>query len=291
MNSSIILISNPVARGYSSTKIRHAQDILQAKGFITNNLLTKYSGHAEKLARESVNQNPDIIIAAGGDGTINEVINGMVGSSIPLSILPLGTSNVLAKELGVPKKVEQAISICLTGRLKSVSLGRIDFADNTNRYFCLMAGIGFDAGIVFGVNNQFKRFFGEAAYILRGIQDLVRYHPGELFFSIDGMEYSGYSIIIGKSSRYGGNFRVTPDANILDPHLYLCIFKGNKRSDMLRYVYGVLCGNHLKNSDIVYLKADSIDVLGRAHIQADGDYIGTTPARISVIENALRLIY
>lgn len=294
MKSSIVLISNPTARTSSSEKVTRAAAYLQKKGFETRLFFTERRGHAEELAREAVKTGPRLIIAAGGDGTINEVLNGMVMSDVPLAILPLGTTNVFARELSIPGTVEEAMDRAINGQVRTACLGRIEASAEHGpvvRHFCLMAGIGFDAKAVYDVNSTLKKLSGEGAYILSGISNLIHYDPAELIFSIDGKQHSGYAGIIGKASRYGGSFRITPDADILDPHFYVCIFKGRNRTDLLRYAVGVIRGTHLGQKDVLYLKASEVLITGNAHIQIDGDHFGTTPAAITSVKNSLQIVY
>jgi diacylglycerol kinase (ATP) len=296
MRSSIILIGNPAARGASLKKFDSASVFLQEKGFDAEVLLTEKDGDATRLAQDAVGKRPYAIMAAGGDGTINEVINGMVSSAVPLAILPLGTTNVLAKELGVPEEFIAALDTAVSRSPRTVSLGRVELLDSDTvpariRYFCLMAGIGFDGKAVHDVNTTIKKISGKAAYILSGIKNFLRYSPNRLFYEIEGKEYTGYCSITGKASRYGGNFMITPDANLAEPVLYTCIFQGNKRSDLLRYVFKIMTGRLFDEKDIVYLKSTSVEVLGTAHIQIDGDYLGVTPAKITVEKDALQIIY
>ena len=295
MKSSIILIGNPAARAASLKKFESASFFLREKGFDTKILLTEKSNDATRLAGEAVREKPYAIIAAGGDGTINEVINGMVGSAIPLAILPLGTTNVLAKELGIPEYVTKAMETAVSRKPRTVSLGRIeldpDMDSSASRYFCLMAGIGFDGEAVYGLNAAVKKKSGKAAYIFSGIKNLLHYAPNQLFYNIDGKEYTGFSSITGKAGKYGGNFKITPDADLSEPFLYTCIFHGNRRRDLLRYVFKIVTGGLFGEKDVTYLKSTSIEVLGTAHIQIDGDYLGVTPARISVARDALKIIY
>jgi diacylglycerol kinase (ATP) len=295
MKSSIILISNPASRRGSLNRFESASSFLQEKGFDTKLLLTATCRHAINLARESVRERPYAIIAAGGDGTINEVINGMAGSDVPLGILPLGTTNVLAKELGIPEEIRGALEIAVSREPRKVSLGRIELNPDTDsaqvRYFCLMAGIGFDAQAVHNVNYFLKKKSGKAAYVLSGVMSFLHYSPDQLFYRIDGKEYTGFASITGKAGKYGGNFRITPDAKLTEPELFTCIFQGRKRTDLLRYVFRIMTGRHFRERDIVYLKSEDITVLGRAHVQVDGDYLGVTPAKITVAKDALRIIY
>ncbi len=294
MKSSIVLISNPTAKRASDRKIAQASRYLMSKGYKVEVLFTEKKGNAESLTREAIREIPSLIIAAGGDGTFNEVINGIAGSEIPMAILPLGTTNVLAKEIGIPENVEGAMEIAVTGTTKTISLGKIAItrpSSLVSRYFVLMAGIGFDGEAVFGINETFKKISGKGAYIYSGIKVLSGFNPRELTFDIDGKTYSGYSAIISKAAKYGGDFKITPDARLTDPTFYICLFKGGKRLDVLRYVFGIATGSHLRFKDVEYLKAKRIKIDGNAHIQIDGDYFGMTPAKIEVAPNTLRLIY
>ena len=294
MKSSIVLINNPTALRASDRKVERASRYLTARGYEVEIFSTRQKGDAERYAREALKKMPSLIIAAGGDGTFNEVINGVEGSEIPMAILPIGTTNVLAKEIGVPENPEGAMEVAITCSPKTVSLGKIVIARRSSlvsRYFVLMAGIGFDGEAVFGINESLKKISGKGAYFFSGIKALSGFNPEELNFNIDGKSHSGYSAIIGKAAKYGGNFRITPDAKLTEAALYICLLRGKKRSDILRYVFGILTGTHLKFKDVDYLKAKSIEIDGKAHIQLDGDYFGTTPARIEVAPDALKLIY
>jgi diacylglycerol kinase (ATP) len=294
MKSSIILICNPAAKSMSEAKIERACRLLEQKDYRVELLLTKQRGEAEQFAKDAVKRAPIVIIAAGGDGTFNEVANGMAGSEIPMAILPLGTTNVLAKELGIPDTVEGALEVALKKTPKSVSLGKIGIARDSSpgsRYFILMAGIGFDGEAVYGINETFKKISGKGAYIYSGVNTLLRFDPDELTVTVDGKTHTASSVIVGNASKYGGHFRVTPDVRLIDPILHVCLFKGRKRIDTLRYILGIATGSHLKFGDVEYLKAGEIAIKGHAHIQIDGDYFGITPAEISIVPNALRLIY
>ncbi len=294
MESPVILIANPAAKRASEKKIQRAVEMLRSAGHEVKVSLTEKKGDAEDFARKASESGASLIIAAGGDGTFNEVINGIVHTGTEMAALPMGTTNVLAKELAIPENVEGSIRVALKEHARKVSLGSITFARNSatfTRYFCLMAGIGFDGEAVYSVNESLKRYSGKGAYILSGLKTLMRYRGRELTFTVDGQVYRGCSAIIGKASKYGGHFRITPDASLLDPHLYLYIMHGRRRRDMLRYAYGILTGSHLGSKDITYLKADSIKVEGDAHIQIDGDYVGKTPATIAVVPDAVKLIF
>jgi YegS/Rv2252/BmrU family lipid kinase len=229
------------------------------------------------------------VIAAGGDGTYNEVANGLVHSNIPMAILPLGTTSVLAKELKIPSTIERALNIALDGKVQTIHLGRITTASLT-RHFLLMAGIGFDGETVCGVNPWIKKIAGKGAYILSGIKTILRYNPSPITLKYDSEQQSGYNVIIGKASCYGGDFKITPDAKLTEPSFYVFLMHQKGRLNLIRYISGIIKGGHLKLKDISYFRASEIEIQGNAHIQIDGDYLGTTPAKIDVAPDALQLI-
>jgi YegS/Rv2252/BmrU family lipid kinase len=294
MKPSTILIANPAAKGASERRMRRAIELLRSAGCDAEAYYTEKRGDAEALAKNACLEKAGLILACGGDGTINEVINGAAYSGTNIGIIPMGTTNVLAKELGIPENVEGAVKQLSNGKAHTVSLGKIFFTHSSSlvtRYFSLMAGIGFDADAVYGFKESIKRHSGKTAYILSGFKTLINYEPEGLEFIVDGKAYSGYSAIIGKAAKYGGHFKATPDADLLKPDLYAYIMHGKKRSDILRYVFGILTGAHLKFKDITYVRAEHIEITGDARIQTDGDYIGTTPATVTVAKDALRLIW
>ncbi|HKZ57584.1 MAG TPA: diacylglycerol kinase family protein [Thermodesulfovibrionales bacterium] len=294
MKSSIVLIFNPTAKNASGRKIVRASHFLRSRGYKAEILFTEQKGHAESLARDAVKESPSLIIAAGGDGTFNEIVNGIAGSEIPMAILPLGTTNVLAKELGLPETVDDAMEIAVRGTPKTVSIGKISITCHSSlvtRYFLLMAGIGFDGEAVFRINETLKKISGKGSYIFSGFKTLSVFNPDKLILDIDGKIYTGYSVIISKVAKYGGNFKITPDAKLTDPFFYVCLFKGKGRLDILRYVTGIVAGKHLGFRDVEYVRAKNIDVEGDAHIQIDGDYFGRSPARIEVVPDTVRLVF
>ncbi len=293
MKSSVILIANPAAQKASHKKVAAASSYLQSNGYHAEAVFTKKRGDAEDFARAALSRKPSLVVACGGDGTFNEVANALAGSDVPMAILPLGTTNVLARELRVAPDVRSAMEKATHGNATRVSLGKITFTGPRlpfSRYFILMAGMGFDATAVRGTSESLKKSTGQAAYIYSGIKSLMMFRPSLLTFSVEGRTYEGYSGVAGNAALYGGPFSVTPHADLQSPFLYLCIFKSRKRMSILRYVFGVVTGTHLRYRDVEYLKAERIDVGGRADVQIDGDYVGETPATIEVVPDALTIM-
>lgn len=294
MNSSLKLIANPAARLASERKIKAAVKLLSHSGYSVDLCLTQKRGDAEESAKEAAEKGTAVVVAAGGDGTFNEVANGLACTDTKMAILPMGTTNVLAKELNISENLEGAVKRILDGSVHTVSLGKITLTCHSSlitRYFFMMAGIGFDGSAVYGVDNLIKRFSGKGAYILSGFRTLINYAPEKLAINADGSSYAGYSAIIGNASKYGGNLKVTPAASLFSPELYIYIMHGRRRADIMRYVCGILLGRHLGFKDITCIKAHSIEIKGKALIQIDGDYLGSTPATITAAPDVLKLVF
>jgi diacylglycerol kinase family enzyme len=319
MKRAIALIGNPIAGGGALKEIKKAEGILKDRGLDVRLMLTSKKGDAESFAKSiSELQTPDseiLIISAGGDGTCNEVANGLIHSDIPMAILPLGTTSVLAKELNIPANTKKALNIALNGKIETAHLGRITLRGGM-RHFLLMAGVGFDGEAVFGVNENIKKYSGKGAYILSGIKVLLKYNPEPITINAQinqiediqsskfivqnyssfiahnqSLKLTGYTAIIGKASCYGGDFKITPDAGLTDPYLYVFLTHKKGRIDLIRYLSGILMRRPpLEFEDISYFRATQIEIEGSSHIQIDGDYAGTAPARIEVVPDALKLV-
>lgn len=290
MNASLIV--NPVAGNKAHRSISRIETLLK-QGADLQTFITQKRRDAFEFSGNLTGT--DRIIVAGGDGTFNEVLNGILASQdsnlkdVPLALIPLGTTNVLAKELHIPERVDRAIELALTGTPRKVSLGRIN-----GWYFASMAGIGFDAETVLGVkNNLIKKASGKAAHIVSGFKVLRNYAPPLINVKTLGNEYTGYVCIAGNSRNYGGYFSVTPNTSIVEPLLAVCIFSGRTRKDLLRFITGVIRRKHLNFKDVSYFKASGLEVTSddTVHVQVDGDYFGTLPAKIDAVKDAISLVW
>ncbi len=242
-------------------------------------MVTTEPGEATEVARRAARDGSDLIVSVSGDGTINEIINGMAGSTARLGIIPAGVSNVLARELGIPRSWKEALRVIQAGRGRRIDLGRAN-----NRYFSLMTGIGFDAQSVKLANPAVKKYLKRYAYHLAGIRTICFYRPRPWKIKVDGLhEVSGYAAIISNAHYYGGNHQVSPQARVDDGYLRFCIFKGGKRRDYLRYFYGVIKGSLEAYPDVIEIKGRSAEITAPGYpVHADGDFIGYTPLKISI---------
>ncbi len=288
----VSLVVNPAAGRNTARSLDRVTSLLQ-KNTSLSTFITEKQGDALEFSKGL--KKTDRLIVAGGDGTINEVINGLLSSDdpetrqVPLSIIPMGTANVLAMELGIPDDIEGAVHRILSGSVKKISLGRIN-----GRYFSLMAGIGFDAETVRGVKHGvIKKISGKLAHVVSGIKVLMHHRPTLIRVMTPEKEIKGYTVIICNAKCYGGPFYITPEASITDDHLDICVFQGRTRADLLRFIIGVLRQKHLDFKDVEYLNATEMEIRSDStvHVQIDGEYFGTLPVKIELVRDAINVVW
>ncbi len=284
----ILLIANPVAGGNARSKIDRAVAWLRSRGAVVELALTGASGDARRAAAAAKDAGFDRIIAAGGDGTLNEVINGLAPSPIPLAFIPFGTTNVFALEVGIPFDLEQACDIALNGTPRPVCLG---LAGDTR--FLLMAGVGFDAEVVAGVSLPLKRRVGKLAYIVSGIRNLLK--PASAPFEVateNGDRCRAYGAVIGNGRFYGGRFMITPRASLQDDSLDVCLFLRPGRLRLLANVVRIVLGRPLPEGEVLRLQTRRLTLTGcEALVQLDGDDHGRLPRTFRAVFGELTLVY
>jgi YegS/Rv2252/BmrU family lipid kinase len=284
------LVYNPVARRMQADRGRLLQRVLSglsSEGIEVQSAPTSGPGDATRLAREAVAAHCEVVIACGGDGTVNEVVGGIAGSDVPVLVVPGGTSNVLARELGLPRDLSECVSLLRKGVIRRISLGQAG-----ERRFILMAGIGVDAGIVAASNSWLKRHLGEGAFWLAGFQQLARYHFLPFDLSVDGKPHRGTFALISKVKHYGGPFQLTPHGNLYSNQFAICLFQSEVRWRYLYYLSQVALGKHTSLPDVLMLKGRTIQATGnpQVQVQVDGELLGSLPQTISIQDNALSLI-
>jgi diacylglycerol kinase family enzyme len=177
---------------------------------------TLHAGHATLLAREAALRGTRLVVAAGGDGTIAEVAAGLAGTTTPLGIIPLGTANVLAHELGLPFAPRDVASALAFGRTRPLWPGMVQ-AGSAERLFVQMIGAGFDAEVVHRLDPFLKRLLGRGAYVLQGLREAMRYGFPPIRLGVDGAEMEAHGVIVTKGRFYAGRYTVAADATPLQP--------------------------------------------------------------------------
>jgi YegS/Rv2252/BmrU family lipid kinase len=267
--------------------------ILAEAGHIISLAPTTGPGTAGEIARTSIAQGATCILAAGGDGTINEVASGMVNSAVPLGILPAGTANVLATELGLGRDIDQAARLIPNCVARKISLGRLDGGSGP-RYFLSMAGVGFDAHIVYHLSARLKKRLGKGAYWISGFAQAVRTFP-EFEIEVDGGARAVCSFaLVSRVRNYGGDFEIARNASLLQDQFEVVIFRGRYALPYLKYVLGMVTGRLAGMRGVTFLTGRSLRVSDpadrRVHIQVDGEYAGRLPASIVLVPDALTLL-
>lgn len=260
---------------------------------MTSLIPTTGPGSAGDIARRAIAEGTELILAAGGDGTINEVIDGMAHSAIPLGILPAGTANVLSTEIGLGRDVRRAARLIPQCVGQRIALGRLD-CGSTSRHFLSMAGVGFDAHIVYNLNARLKLRLGKIAYWLSGFTQTVRRFP-EFEIEIDGSRHSVCSFaLVSRVRNYGGDFEIARSASLLQDHFEVVLFRGRHSLPYLKYLFGMITGSLKRMRGVTFITAQNVRVFDpadrRVYIQVDGEYAGRLPASITVVPNALTVL-
>ena len=281
----LCIILNPAAKGDQARRTldQVVKLVPEAKIFLTERV-----GHGEVLAKEAAEQGYRTIIAAGGDGTVNEVLNGLDPEKCTLGVLPVGTMNVLALELGIPSRLDKALEIIHSGKRKKLDLGMA----NTRR-FIQLAGVGLDAETVRRTHPDAKRAWGPWSYLLTAAQLMVAPAP-VLRVEVAGRDEinKGAMVLIGNGRHYGGPFQFFPKADMADGLLDVCVFPKSGPLDLLWYLQAVLFGGPDSLPEVTYLQASSLKVKAdeKVALEVDGEYSGETPVEFRVLPKGLEVI-
>ena len=290
-----VLIYNPYAgrfRGKGEALIARALDILRDDGHDAEARPTTGPGTAGDMAREAIAGGAGLILAAGGDGTINETAEGMLFSSVPLGILPAGTANVLATEMRLGRGWDRAVRRLAECDPHQVAVGRLTTAEKT-RHFLLMAGAGLDAGIVYRVNAALKARTGKFAYWVAG-WSLVGRALAEFRVCADGRETTCSFALASRVRNYGGDFEIARETTLFDDTFEVVLFEGRNSARYVKYFLGMALHRLSGMPGVTVLRTKELS-LSRAHtqkvyIQIDGEFAGQLPARIEIVPAALTLL-
>jgi diacylglycerol kinase (ATP) len=267
---------------------------------------TQQAGHGTDLARAAAAAGHAMVVAVGGDGTVNEVMNGLVGTETALGMLPGGTVNVWAREMGLPMDLEKAATMLLKADRRSIDVGRVRSIVSRryflprrrqrkgviiDRYFLLMASIGFDAAVTATVNLQEKKTWGAMAYLKQSLQLLSQYRVPKLTLYLDGRRVRGRVLmaVVGNSQLYGGALKFTHQALVDDGLLDICIIRGRSMLKAPLRLWSIVTRRHAHDERIDYYQAQQVKFLCRrpVPVQIDGDYLGTTPLRLDIVPKGL----
>lgn len=288
-----MVIFNPTAgaSGPRGRRLRRTLKRLRALGCRLELRETTRRGDAQAFAALASAEQVDVVVAAGGDGTINEVINGLISAPrrVPLGIIPLGTANVLAQDMGLgttPEAIAQAIA---HGPARPCALARVD-----GRAFLLMGGAGFDAHVVENVKLALKRHAGKLAYAWETILQARRYAFPTLRVVVDGTVHEAATVVVLNGRMYGGPFVAVPEASLQNPELHVVLLHRKGLWNVLRYAVALASGTLARLPDVTVLRTTGpihIDGPKGAPFQADGDTFCALPASVELAGDGIELVY
>lgn len=291
MNKNVLVVHNPVAGRHRRRRLRDLLRILADRGYSLRVVRTTRRGDAREAARKETEAS--VIIAAGGDGTVGEVINGLclreADAVLPaVGFLPLGTANVLAWELGLPLSARKVADLVSAARTVAIHPGITDGGER----FILMASAGLDARAVAAVKTRAKRVFGGAAYLVAALRALRAGGPPALEVEVDGARHRARTAIVTRARRYGGPFVIAPEASLADPRLFVVLLPAYGLGAVLRYGLALALGRLHRLPDVTTLAARRVRIVGAPGepVQIDGDFAGHLPRTLAVDRRSVSLL-
>ncbi len=283
----IKLIANPVSGGDARPRIQTALELLHSYGAEVDLCLTDARGDARKAAERALSEGYDRIVAAGGDGTLNEVVNGVASPDLPIAFLPLGTVNVFALEAEIPMQLEKACALAVHGSPRQITLGRIG-----DELFLLMVSAGWDAEAVTHVRSGLKRLVGRLAYAVSALEVLLLRPPASMELVLpDGNCHAGFGVVVSNCRYYGGRYVVTPEASMHRDDLEVCLLRQGSRLAMLKFATGLLLKRPLQAPLVEFFTLTSAELRGEnVSVQVDGDAWGGLPVRFEVVPRAVTMV-
>lgn len=306
----VALIYNPASGQHSARRaasVRDAMDELRAAGVGAEAFETSSPGSGTTQALEAVASGCDAVLACGGDGTVHEVVQSLVGTDVALGVLPLGTANALAANLGLIAPPRTVIRRLLEARAVRIPVGRIHYRDGAgnpgSRYFVVAAGIGADALLMSRLDSRLKRRLGYILYVIEAFR-IWATDPFPLFEAAVPLNGAGAHDVFETSQllavrvrSFGGVLRrLAPGATVHNGHLHLLAFRTRNRFHYLGFLLAVVAGRHTFNGTIQLLEAPYVECRARngsrekLYVEADGEVLGSLPARIEVVPSALNLL-
>jgi YegS/Rv2252/BmrU family lipid kinase len=288
-----VLIFNPQAgrkRRQRARQIELAKRELEHSGVKVELFETAGPGEGAAVARQAIQSGAELVVVCGGDGTINDVVCGMAHSRVPLAVLPGGTTNVLARELGLPLDIAAAARLISRSEPRRVALGKVG-----RRYFLLMAGVGFDARVIHKINSNAKKMFGMASYVMEAVRQLVFEPPEPFLVHSEGRSHRATFVCVSRSQHYGP-FKMVREADLFSDRFFLYCFHSENPLRYFQYAWAILAGRQSQLADVSMFPAHQVRCERIASqkkeifLQVDGEFAGPLPCTIEIVPDALTLL-
>jgi diacylglycerol kinase (ATP) len=285
MSASTLIILNPAAHSERAQRKRAEVEAMAGDCVVCE---TTSAGDAELMARRGAKEGFQKIVAAGGDGTINEVVNGLAGTNATLGLLPIGTMNVFATELGLPV---HDLELCWN-IIKADNTRAVDLPKANQKFFVQLAGVGLDAQVVKETSAQLKRNFGPLSYLISAAQIAARQPPRLFIHSEDAPIKEGSFVLIGNGRLYGGPFPFFKQAVIDDGKLDVIVFKSLGYLEIIKYLQDVVFSSEIRVPEIEYFQTARLRVESEQSVpvELDGELVGNCPVEFSLDQRSLRVL-
>jgi diacylglycerol kinase (ATP) len=300
------IIFNPLAGGGHTRRPKHLEEarrILAAAGIEADLRPTAVAGHGAEIAAQAVAEGRQLIIVCGGDGTLNEVVNGIHGCQVPVALLPAGTANIMAKELRIPWDIPRAAALIPRGKLRRIALGVMNALPGSGalsgdpvppRYFICVGGAGADGALVHALDPAVKLRAGVLAYWIEGARQLLRYNFPKFRVTSGSQEIIATLVIVGRTKNYGGPFRITRGADLFSDEFELAIFSSQSALRYMVYLPACWMGRLHKLKDVHFVKTNSFQCAPLnsepIYSQVDGEPHEQLPVEFKIVPDALTLV-
>ena len=283
----VSIIFNPTAGRRRRRALDRVVRALEAQDLDVVVATTNGPGDATRLTRRAVSEGTDVVAAAGGDGTIREVVAGMIGSNALLGIVPIGTASVLAAELRLPRRPEPVAAVIAGGTPRALHVPRAN-----GRPFLLMAGAGFDGAVIESVTPSLKRRFGKGAFVLRAFRVLAAGPRPRIRVEADGSMRQAEWVVVANVSRYAGAYVLAPGADPQSQELAVCLFERAGPFALAGALLRVACGATVRAPGIEILRANDVALSApeRVPVQIDGDAAGALPLQLVSTTERIRVL-
>jgi len=298
-----LMIHNPNAgKGGSGRRplLDQARHIFATRGIDADLAETTGPGHATEIAARAAAENRGLVIACGGDGTLNEIVNGLAahhnGHRVPLALLPGGTANILAKELGLPWNIPKAAQKLVHGEVKEIALGLATPLEQPEKkkYFLSVAGAGPDGMIVYSVSLGLKSRVGILAYWWEGLREVFRYKFPHFRVISGDLRIDASLVIVGRTQNYGGPFKITTEADLFEDRFEILTLATRSGLRYLSYLPSLWLNKLRGTPGLEFFKSDSVlcEPLDSnpVHAQIDGEPLARLPVEFRIIPHALKLL-
>ncbi len=254
-------------------------------------MLSEFPGHLAQAAGEA---GDSLLVVVGGDGTVNEVVNGVEGTASEIAVLPCGTGQDFGRTHGIPSRFDDAVRVALGGETRTIDLGRVELEDGTSRFFANVGSAGMSGAVARRANGMTKALGGRTTFFYALTREFLAWQNTEVVVGLDGdvrREGPLHDVIVANGRYHGGGMKLAPDAGQDDGLFDVVLIGDVTKLDFLTTAPKLYSGRYLSHPKVELMRSSSVRIEAREPLplEVDGEPIGTTPARFEIVPAALRL--